>query len=103
LDVVREIVRKLNNAMNMTLHVQIIQASIANYQREKIEAIAKKISKTVNIMNYLKNEVDRVITDKSITKVLLDIVTMSLLNLATDVSKFEFTLFPRPEEPYPTT
>ena len=79
--------------MNVKLHVQKIQASIANYQRDKIEAISKKISKTVNIMNYLKNEVDRVISDSSLTMVSLDIVTMSLLNLATDVSKFEFTLF----------
>jgi hypothetical protein len=44
-------------------------------------------------MNYLKNEVDRVISDSSLTMVSLDIVTMSLLNLATDVSKFEFALF----------
>ena len=44
-------------------------------------------------MNYLKNEVDRVISDSSLTMVSLDIVIMSLLNLATDVSKFEFALF----------
>ena len=47
--------------MNTTSHVQKIQASIANHQKDKIEAISKKISRTVNTMNYLKNEVDRVI------------------------------------------
>ena len=79
--------------MNVTLHVQKIQASIANYQRDKVEMISKKISKTVNVMNYLRNEVDRVVTDASFTLVSLDIITMSLLNLATDVSKFKFALF----------
>ena len=44
-------------------------------------------------MNYLKNKVDRVISDSSLTMVSLDIVIMSLLNLATDVIKFEFALF----------
>ena len=44
-------------------------------------------------MNYLKNEVDRVISDSSLATVSLDIIIMSLLNLATDVSKFEFVLF----------
>ena len=39
-------------------------------------------------MNYLKNEVDRVISDSSLTMVSLNIVIMSLLNLATEVSKF---------------
>jgi hypothetical protein len=102
-DILRENVRKLNNAMNVTLHVQKIQASIANYQRDKIEAISKKISKTVNIMNYLKNEVDRVISDSSLTMVSLDIVTMSLLNLATDVTNLNSRYLPFLEEPYPTT
>ena len=93
LNILRDNVKRLNTAMNTTLHVQKIQASIANYQKDKIEAISKKISRTVNTMNYLKNEVDRVISDSSLTMVSLDIVIMSLLNLATDVSKFEFALF----------
>jgi hypothetical protein len=93
LNILRENVKKLNNAMNVTLHVQKIQASIANYQRDKVEMISKKISKTVNVMNYLRNEVDRVVTDASLTMVSFDIITISLLNLAMDVSKFEFVLF----------
>ena len=93
LNILRDNVKRLNTAMNTTLHVQKIQASIANYQKDKIEAISKKISRTVNTMNYLKNEVDRVISDSSLTMVSLDIVIMSLLNLTTDVSKFEFALF----------
>ena len=93
LNILRDNVKRLNTAMNTTLHVQKIQASIANYQKDKIEAISKKISRTVNTMNYLKNEVDRVISDSSLTMVSLDIVIMSLLNLFTDVSKFEFALF----------
>ena len=44
-------------------------------------------------MNYLKNEVDRVISGSSLATVSLDIIIMSLFNLATDVSKFEFALF----------
>jgi len=44
-------------------------------------------------MNYLKNEVNRVISDSSLTMASLDFIIISLLNLATDVSKFEFALF----------
>ena len=66
---------------------------IANYQKDKIETISKKISRTVNTMNYLKNEVGRVISDSSLATVSLDIIIMTLLNLATDVSKLEFALF----------
>ena len=54
LNILRDNVKRLNTAMNTTLHVQKIQASIANYQKDKIEAISKKISRTVNTMNYLK-------------------------------------------------
>ena len=93
LNILRNNVKRLNTAMNTTLHVQKIQASIANYQKDKIETISKKISRTGNTMNYLKNEVDRVISDSSLATVSLDIIIMSLLNLATDVSKFEFALF----------
>ena len=93
LNILRDNVKRLNTAMNTTLHVQKIQASIANYQKDKIETISKKISRTGNTMNYLKNEVDRVISDSSLATVLFDIIIMSLLNLATDVSKFEFALF----------
>jgi hypothetical protein len=44
-------------------------------------------------MNYLKNEINRVITDSSLAMVSLDIIAIALLNLATNVSKFEFALF----------
>ena len=44
-------------------------------------------------MNDLKNEVDRVISGSSLTIISIDILTMILLNLATDASKFEFALF----------
>jgi hypothetical protein len=90
LNILRENVKKLNTAMNTTLHIQKIQASIASYQKDKIKAISKKISRTVNTMNYLKNEVDCILSDSGLTLVSIDIITMLLLNLATDVSKFEF-------------
>ena len=93
LNILRDNVERLNTAMNTTRHVQKIQASIANYQKEKIETISKKISLTGNTMNYLKNKVDRVISDSSLATVLLDFIIRSLLNLAIDVSKFEFALF----------
>jgi hypothetical protein len=34
MNILRENNKKLNKAMNITLHVQIIQASIANYQKQ---------------------------------------------------------------------
>jgi len=88
----RDNVKRLNTAMNTTLHVQKIQASVANYQKDKIEAISKKISRTGNTTKYLKSDVDRVISDSSLTMVSIDIVIMSLLNLAIDVIKFKFAL-----------
>ena len=42
LNILRDNVKRLNTAMNTTLQVQKIQASIANYQKDKIEAISKK-------------------------------------------------------------
>ena len=42
LNILRDSVKRLNTAMNTTLHVQKIQASIANYQKDKIETISKK-------------------------------------------------------------
>ena len=42
LNILRDNVKRLNTAVNTTLHVQKIQASIANYQKDKIEAISKK-------------------------------------------------------------
>jgi hypothetical protein len=44
-------------------------------------------------MNYLENEFDRVITDSSLTMISIHVITISLLKLATDVSKFEFAIF----------
>jgi hypothetical protein len=79
--------------MNLKLHAQKIQASAANYQKDKIEITSKKISKTVNVRNYLTNEVDRMVTDTSLTMVSLDTITMSLINLVTDVNTFKFALF----------
>ena len=54
-------------------------------------------------MNHLKNEVDRVISESSLMMMSVDIVTISLLNLATDVSKFEFALFELTGGTCPTT
>ena len=44
-------------------------------------------------MNYLKNKEDRVNSDSSFKTISTDILTMSLLDLAADVSKFEFAPF----------
>ena len=59
----------------------------------KLKPSPKKNSKTVNTINYLKNEVLRVISDSSLTMISVYIVTMSLLNLAIDIIKFESTLY----------
>ena len=42
LNILRDNVKRLNTAMNTTLHVQKIQASIAKYQKDKIETLSKK-------------------------------------------------------------
>jgi len=44
-------------------------------------------------MNYLTNEVDRMISYRRLTMILIYIVTILLLNLANDGNKFEFALF----------
>ena len=44
-------------------------------------------------MNYFKNEGNRVISDSSLTMNSINMVTMSLLNQAIGVNKFEFALF----------
>jgi hypothetical protein len=56
MSILRGNVKKLNNTMNVSLHDHKIQASIANHQRDKVEAISNKISKTLNVMNYLKKK-----------------------------------------------
>jgi len=69
LNILIENVKRLNTTMNITLHVQTIQASIDNHEQDKMRQFPKKVSKTVNTMNYLKNEVDRVISESSVTMI----------------------------------
>ena len=65
--------------MNTTLHVKKIQASIDNSQKGKIKIVSKDHQHNY----YLRNEVDRTISDSNLMMISIDIVTMSL---ATDVS-----------------